>query len=187
MGKLLNACRLFHLAYLSQPGGERPIYRAIRRHKARTILEIGMGAGLRSSRMIDAMWRSGGREGIRYAGIDLFELSPDAGASKLSLKSAHCQLKPTGAKVRLVPGDPFTALARAANEIGACDVIVVAAGHDSDSLSRAWFYVPRLLHPGTQVFVERAAAEPNLSIFDILGHDEIRRLAHAGMPRRTAA
>jgi hypothetical protein len=124
---------------------------------------------------------------MHYAGIDLFELSSDVGPPKLSLKSAHCKLKPTGAKVRLVPGDPFTALARSANEIGACDVIVVAGGHDPDALGRAWFYIPRLLHPGTQVFVERVGEAANVSVFELLSHEEIRRLAHAGMPRRTAA
>jgi hypothetical protein len=187
MVKLLNACRLLYLAYLSQPTGERLVYRAIRRNRARHVLEIGMGVGIRACRMIETMRRSGGSEGIHYAGIDLFELSPGAGRSKLSLKSAHCKLKPTGAKVRLVPGDPFTALARSANEIGVCDVIVVAGGHDHDALGRAWFYVPRLLHPRTQVFVERAGTESNVSAFELLAHDEIRRLAHAGTPRRTAA
>jgi hypothetical protein len=178
MGKLLNACRFIYLAHLSQPAGERPIYRAIRRNRARSVLEIGMGAGLRACRMIEVMRRSAAGESIHYAGIDLFR-------PKLSLKSAHCKLKPTGAKVRLVPGDPFTGLARSANEIGACDVIVVAGGHDHDALSRAWFYVPRLLHAGTHVFVEQVAAET--SVFELLSHDEVRRLAHAGMPRRTAA
>jgi hypothetical protein len=187
MGKLLNSCRLLYLTYFSQPVGERLIYRAIRRSKAKSVLEIGMGAGVRACRLIEVMRRSAGGEGLRYAGIDLFELSPTAGSSKLSLKSAHCKLKPTGAQVRLVPGDPFTALARAANEIGVCDVVVVSAGHDAGSLSRAWFYVPRLLASGTQVFIERAGAEPNLSVFELLSHEEIRRLAQAGMPRRTAA
>jgi hypothetical protein len=187
MGKLLNSCRLLYLAYFSRPVGERLIYRAIRRNKARSVLEIGMGAGVRACRMVETMQRSALGGSIRYAGIDLFELSPAPGPSQLSLKSAHCKLKPTGAQVRLVPGDPFTALARAANEIGACDVIVVAAGHDSASLSRAWFYLPRLLDAGTQVFVERAGAEANRSVFELLSHEEIRRLAQSGLPRRTAA
>jgi hypothetical protein len=187
MGKLTNSCRFLYLAYFSHPSGERPIYRALRRQRAKSVLEIGMGTGLRAGRMIETMRRSAGGQGICYAGIDLFELSPAAGPSKLSLKSAHCQLKPTGAKVRLVPGDPFTALARAANEIGVCDMIVVAAGHDRDSLSRAWFYVPRLLHGGTTVYLERADEESGRSSFELLPHDEIRRLAQAATPRRTAA
>ncbi|HWB08581.1 MAG TPA: hypothetical protein VG826_05130 [Pirellulales bacterium] len=187
MGKLTNSCRLLYFAYFSQPAGDRPIYRAIRRQRAKSVLEIGIGSGLRASRMIEAMRRAAGGDGLRYAGIDLFELSPAAGPLKLSLKAAHCKLKPTGAKVRLVPGNPFEALASAANEIGVCDLILVTAGHDPDSLSRAWFYLPRLLHPGTHVYIERGREEGGPSSFELLSHDEIRRLAQAGMPRRTAA
>ncbi|MGH6737783.1 MAG: hypothetical protein ACREDY_01910 [Bradyrhizobium sp.] len=133
------------------------------------------------------MRRTHGSECLWYSGIDLFELSPADETSKLSLKAAHCMLKPTGARVRLVPGDPFTALAAAANTIGASDVIVIAAGHDAESLRRAWFYIPRMLHPATQVFVERSDGGTIPPVFQVISHDEIRRRALASMPHRTAA
>jgi hypothetical protein len=183
---LINYCRLFYLAHLSQPLGERPVYRAIRRSRVRSILEIGMGAGLRTSRMIETMRRVSGN-GLHYTGIDLFELSPASDGPKLSLKEAHCKLKPTGARIRLVPGDPYTALARTANDIGPCDLIIVAAGHDAESLNRAWFYVPRLLHSATLVLVEQPDDRTNQPTFQQLLHDDIRRRANAGLPRRTAA
>lgn len=184
---LINYCRLFYLAHLSQPVGERPIYRAIRRSRIRSILEIGMGAGRRTSRMIETMRRVCGNEGLHYTGIDLFELSPASDRPKLSLKQAHCKLKPTGARTRLVPGDPFTALARAANDIGPCDLIIVSAGHEPESLNRAWLYVPRLLHSTTLVFVEQPDGRTNVPSFQPLSHDDVRRRAKAGLPRRTAA
>lgn len=186
MGKLFNACRLIYLAYFSKPAGDRLIYRAIRRGKVKSVLELGLGCGLRTGRMFETVRRSQGSTGLCYTGIDLFELSPAADRARLSLKAAHCKLKPSGARVRLVPGDPFTALARAANEIGACDLIVIAADQAGESLNRAWFYIPRLLHPTTQVFVERPG-DGSMPNFESLSHDEVRRLAHASAPRRTAA
>ena len=187
MGKLLNSCRLFYLAHFSQPAKDRVIYRAIRRGKVRSVLELGMGDAVRSSRMIEAIKWTGGVAGVYYTGIDLFELSAAAGQNKLSLKAAHCKLKPTGARIRLVPGDLLTALAQAANEIGPCDLIVISADQAGESLTKAWFYIPRLLHPSTHVFVERADGEKTPASFELLPHDEVRRLAQASVPRRTAA
>lgn len=186
MAKLFNSVRLFYLAYLSKPVGNRVIYRSIVRGRAKRVLEIGLGQGVRACRMIETMQRASHEQPVSYCGIDLFELSHGHRSAGLSLKAAHCKLKPTGARVRLVPGDPFSALAAMANTIGACDVIVIAAGHEADSLQRAWFYVPRLLHSTTQVFVEQTG-DGKTPIFESLSHDEIRRRAQAGMPRRTAA
>ena len=185
MAKLFNSVRLFYLTYLSKPAGDRVIYRAIVRGRAKRVLEIGLGQGLRACRMIETMQRVSHEQLVSYCGIDLFELSHGQSSSRLSLKAVHCKLKPTGARVRLVPGDPFSALVAMANTIGVCDVIVIAAGHDAESLDRAWFYVPRLLHSTTQVFLE--TVDGKTPLFESLSHDEIRRRAQAGIPRRTAA
>ena len=56
----------------------------------------------------------------------------------------------------MLPGNPFTALARSANALGPMDVILIAADQDAPSLERAWFYVPRLLRASTRVFQEIA-------------------------------
>ena len=186
MSKLFNSVRLFYLTYLSRPAGDRLIYRAIARNRAKRVLEIGIGSAARACRMVETMRRTNHGEVVRYCGIDLFELSHGQNSTGLSLKATHCKLKPTGARVRLVPGDPYSALAAMANTIGVCDVIVVAAGHDADSLARAWFYVPRLLHSTTKVFAGQIDGGKT-PIFELLSHDEIRRRAQAGMPRRTAA
>jgi hypothetical protein len=186
MAKLFNSVRLFYLSYFAKPAGDRLIYRAIVRGRAKRVLEIGIGSAVRACRMIETMRRTSDGDGVSYCGIDQFELSRGHNSATLSLKAAHCKLQRTGARVRLVPGDPFSALAAMANTIGACDVIVIAAGHDVDSLGRAWFYVPRLLHSTTQVFAE-PTGDGKTPIFESLSHDEIRRRAHAGIPRRTAA
>ncbi len=81
---------------------------------------------------------------VHYIGVDLFELRP-CGTAGLTLKTAYRLLRTAGARVKLVPGDPLSALARTANSINRVDTIII--GHDVDvqSLARAWFYLPRML------------------------------------------
>lgn len=186
MRRLLDAIRLAHLAYFSKPAGDRIVYRAIRRTRARKILELGLREGRRARRIIEAATR-GAAESVSYTGIDLFELRPPAENDGLSLKEAHSLLKPTRARVRLIPGDPFAALARMANEIGPCDLIVIASDQPAESLERAWFYVPRLLHATTNVFIERPGSEQAATRCELLAHDEIRRRAALCGHRRRAA
>lgn len=186
MGKLFGLCRLWHLAYFSRPAKDRPLYRAIRRGRVSRILELGIGDGVRSGRLIEIARRTHTAGPLYYTGVDLFE-SSSAGQGRLTLKAAHCRLKPTGARLRFVPGEVFTALACAANDIGPCDLIVISADQEQgDSLTKAWFYVPRLLHPATQIFLERPAEGSTPARFEQLGHNEIRRRALAAVRRKAA-
>lgn len=153
---LISARRLryIHLAYLSHPKADRAIYRAIRRGGARSIVEMGIGDGRRAERMIRLAqsWQLDSR--IRYTAIDPFELRADDAGPGLSLKAAYRRLKATGAKVQVVPGDPFVALSRVANSLTRTDLLLISADQDEASLKQAWFYVPRMLHEGSQVFFE---------------------------------
>jgi hypothetical protein len=185
MKKLLTRCHFAYLSYFSHPAKDRIVYRAIRRGGVSHILELGMEQGLRSSRMIDLAKHRQAEGTVRFTGIDLFESSA-VGAAGISLKAAHCRLQATGARVRLVPGDPFNALATSANHVGPCDLIVISASQSGESLTKAWFYIPRLLRPATQVFLERPDGVKSPAHFEQLDHDEIRRLAQAAT-RRTAA
>ncbi len=185
MRKLFNWLRSAHLVYVASPAGERTVYREIQRRQTRKILEVGVGGGQRARRMIEAAMR-GAAGRVCYAGIDLFEMRPPS-HDRLTLKQAHALLKPSGARVRLIPGDPFTALAGMANEIGPCDLIVIADDQPEDSLARAWFYLPRLLHAGTVVFAQRCSAADAASEFALMSHEEIHgRAARRGARRRAA-
>ncbi|HEX5442413.1 MAG TPA: hypothetical protein VFW87_01230 [Pirellulales bacterium] len=185
MRKLFDWLRSAHLVYVASPAGERLIYREIPRRQTRKILELGVGGGQRARRMIETARREAVGP-VSYAGVDLFELRPSTD-DHLTLKQAHALLKPSGARVRLIPGDPFSALARMANEIGPCDLIVVAADQPEESLQRAWFWVPRLLHAGTAVFAERPDAPDAPAQFALIGHEEIQQRAAQCIARRRAA
>ena len=145
-----------YLTLLSKPAHERALYKVIRRLAPQSIVEIGVGLGVRAGRMIAVAQRYLPNEGIRYTGIDLFEARTESGTG-LPLKEAHKRLKATGANIRVIPGDPLSALARSANALQSTDLLIVAADQDAQSLSNAWFYVPRMLHDKSLVLVEELA------------------------------
>jgi len=150
----LDILKYAHLAYFSQPKSERILYRAIRRQRPRSLVEIGVGDGIQSQRMIKLCSQIVGARQFRYAGIDLFE-AREATRPGITLKLAHKTLKPLAGKVQLLPGDPFSALSRSANSLTQTDLIVIRSDHDADSMQRAWFYLPRMLSERCLVFHER--------------------------------
>lgn len=165
--------KYLHLAYFSKPVADRAIYRAIRKLRPRSIVEIGLGTGVRAVRMIAVAARYRPQDRIDYTGIDLFE----AGNAGLSLKSAYRDLMASGGRIKLVPGDPFSALSRAANSLTETDLLVIGSGLDGPSLEKAWFYVPRMLGEHASIYVEHEGSDSNATAFNLLSAAEINRLA----------
>jgi len=157
--------RSLYLSYFSKPKGYRPLYRAIRKRPPTKIVELGIGTAERTLRMLELC--AAGAE-TNYTGIDLFEARGEG----------------AGVKVRLVPGDPFSALSRTANASAGQDLILISADQDRESLARAWFYVPRMMHPGTLVLLEETVnGEPVLSQLLLV---DVETLAQAPKVRRAA-
>jgi len=161
----------FFLSRFSKPAADRPIYRLIRQHKVRSIVEIGIGTGLRTMRMIRTAQQASPHDTITYAGIDLFEMGPGG----MKLKDTYCTLKGTGAKVRLIPGQFGTALPLKANELTGSDLIVISADQPAEPGSLGWFYVPRMLHESTLVMIEERQGDT--TAFRKLSRLEIEQLA----------
>ncbi len=183
---IASGIRFFYLAYLSKPQADRVVYRVVRRHRVRHILELGIGTATRAQRMIEvaSVWAS--PRDVRYTGIDLFEAQASGHHAGLSLKAAHQTLKRTGAMIRLCPGDPCSALARVANEIRQVDLVVVSAGVEESSMEQAWRFVPRLLHGSSLVFVEAEPTPNGEHVLRCLRRCEIDTLATAATLRRAA-
>ena len=178
--------RYLYLAYLSKPVGDRVLYRAVRGVPARRILEIGISSAGRTTRLVKLAERCGGGEPVRYTAIDLFEARGADKPAGLSLKETHQLLSTSGAKVQLIPGDPSSALPRVANSLTGTDLIVIGADYDVSSLGGAWFYVPRMLGPGTRVYLEDRSQASDETTFRLVPAAEIERLA-SGCRRRRAA
>lgn len=171
---VLHSLQYAHLAWFSKPRADRRLYRIIRKQQIRSIVELGIGNAVRTQRMIRLAVRLAADTPVRYTGVDLFEARP-AEQPGLPFKRAYQILMPLGAKLRLVPGDPFSGLVRAANELTGTDLLIVAADQEPDSLARAWFYVPRMLHDRSLVFVEEPQAGGGTE-FRLLSPDEVNRL-----------
>ena len=121
-----------------------------------------------------------------YAGIDLFE-ARESNRPGLTFKQAYQRIRPLAGKVKLLPGDPYSALARGANELTGTDLIVVAADQDAESLARAWFYIPRMLHPRSVVLIEERPDNGNTTQLRRIPGDEIQQRAALSAPRRRRA
>jgi len=182
----LSAARLIkylQFAYLSKPPVEKSIFRTIRTTRAGHLVELGVGTGQLAMRMIELAASYSTRPRVQYTGIDLFELRQDDDR-RLSLRQTHQLLCRTDARVRLIPGDPYAALARHANTLLDTDLIVVHADQDPALLAHAWFYVPRMLHAGSRVIIE---SEDKSTPPRLLDPGAVRQLADATKPRRRAA
>jgi predicted O-methyltransferase YrrM len=180
----VNGLESLWLAYLSQPAGDRVLYRAIRKHRVRRILEIGLSGGRRSLRMIRLAKRYAADAKIRYVGVDLFEDKQETAFPTTSLKSVYRTLRRTGALVHLLPGDPAEALTRSANALPGNELVLISADLNPDSLARAWFYLPRMLSRGAMIFQAEMLGEK--SGWRSVPRIEIERLAARGTRRRAA-
>lgn len=174
-----------YLSYFAKPAQDRQLFALIRRHKIGSIVELGVGAGVRAIRMIEMAQRHCTSE-IRYTGIDLFEARANA-EQGLSLKQAYKSLRATGAKVQLVPGDPFSSLARTANSLTGTQLLLISADQDEESLGRAWFYIPRMLTEQPLVLVERSSESGAKSKYNRLTQSDIDTLSGANQQHRRAA
>ena len=171
------------LLYFSQPAADRGLYGGVKGKSIRSVVEIGIGSGLRTQRLLEVLsWRADNLP-LRYTGIDLFEARPQDQPG-LSLKQAFHDLRPKHVTVKLVPGDPYSALLRVANSLAGTDLVIISADQDQESLERAWTYLPRILHNDSLIFREACESKPvgkapAKSSYQKLTLLEIQRLAAA--------
>jgi len=158
LGRLLSSVQPSHMpaaSYwnallwmnLSKPSCDCALYRRVLKSKPCRIVELGVGDLTRAVRVIALAQRSHS-DTIHYCGIDLFEARSE---QPLMLKEAYRQLAPSGAKVRLVPGDLLPALARTANMLTASDLLIIDARVSPADLESVLQFLPRMLSPATAV------------------------------------
>ena len=156
----------------SKPICDRAIYQLIRKHKFRSIVEIGLEDGARSGNMIRIAKKFGVSPNVRYTGVDLFD-ARDSSQVNLPLIEVHRRLKGENTKTQLVPGDIRTAIPQIANSHVRTDLIVISAGFDEASLDASWLYFPRMLHSGSLVLIQHTPGGK----FDCMNRLEIEKVA----------
>jgi hypothetical protein len=132
MARLVRQLRYLYLAFFSKPVPDRRLYRHIRRHKSRRILELGVGTRERALRLIEVAAQAGPNR-VSYTGVDLFEMRSESDGPGVSLKLAYRDLQASGARVRLVPGRANSALAQTANSLGPHDLVLIAADQPDEA------------------------------------------------------
>jgi hypothetical protein len=181
---IFNQTRQAYLCYLSKPKANRPVYRAVFNAHAKNILEMGVGDGQQALRWIEVAKIASPGEEIRYVGLDPFEGRSPADGPGLSFKDAHQLLRGQGVNVKLVPGDPAESLIRTANSLGKIDILLLPSSLDTPECSRLWFFIPRLLHENSLVFVEHLS-EDGSTEFHLKPREEIN--SQATVSNRRAA
>ena len=175
-----------YLNWFCQPKCDRRLYRAVGRIRPTRIVQIGVGDLSRARRLLALARRYRAGQLIDYAGIDLFEARRDDSPS-VSLKSAHRQLRQPGTRVRLIPGDPASALSRWANVLTETDLVIVDSRHDADDLARVWFFLPRMLHEDSVVARYQAEHASSAQTLSFLKLTDVCALARSSAGKSRAA
>ena len=168
--KPISSLSSFYLSSFSSPACNRVLYRTIRRQKVSSILEIGVGNGTRATKLI-RMAQKYSTCNVRYTGVDGFEASP---GHQISYKDCHQKLNSLDAKLQLVPGDLMSSIVRIANSHVRTDMLVISSGYNTSDLDDVWFYVPRMLHAASVVFLQDLSDSEGY--FEQLGRLEIERM-----------
>ena len=187
--KPISALQYFSWSQLSKPTNDRIAFRTIKKNKFRTLVEVGLGEGVRCERMIRVAQKYSGSSKVRYTGIDLFE---DRAASEKQLKliEMHRQLNGLGAKAQLVPGDFGSSIQRIANSHLRTDLVVVQYDQEGDifdnaEFANAWKFLPRMLHASSVVMLFFPNDE--YEVFNFLDvEDQLRQLESGSEMRRAA-
>ncbi len=78
------------------------------------------------------------------------------------------------ARIQLVPGEAAAAIQRIANSHLRTDMLVISSQCNTTDLEMVWFYVPRMLHAASIIFLQDAGSA--LGPFKKLGRLEIERM-----------
>jgi hypothetical protein len=176
--KPISAFKFFLLSHFGKPACNREIYKAIKKFKVHSIVEVGMGDGTRAETLIQIAQKFSLTETIRYTGIDMFEGRED-GQPKLMLKEMHKRLNVLGIKAQLVPGSPEMGISRIANSHLRTDLIVISSNGCGEALEACWMYLPRMLHAQSLVMIQPA----NEANFETLSRLEVEKRVAQQKPR----
>jgi len=168
--------KYLQITLLSKPVENRVLYRAIAKHRPRSIVELGVGLAERSTTMIKLAQRYQAATDLQYSGLDLFE-GRDHRSPGITLKRAHRLLGGLSAKVQLFPGELCGSLARKGNLLANADLFVVDMLHNPEALQRLWEPLARLVRDDSLVYVGQRQAGSQRIQFVSLTHDQLRQLA----------
>jgi hypothetical protein len=176
--------RYAYCAHFSRPKNARQVYRLAKRHKVCRIVEVGITDIRRAIAVIEVAQRFSPDQSVSYTGIDWFDMRGEK-LESLALKEAYQLLRPTGANVRLVPGEPGRSLVGAANAHANTDLILISHAVSNGELSPAWYYVPRMLHERSIILREQKDNDGAIE-FTTLSHAQVAAWGRPDSRRKAA-
>jgi len=175
--KPMSSLNSLYLSTFAAPACDRVLYRTIRRLRISSMLEIGVGDATRATKLIRMAQKYGSGQ-VRYTGVDAFEGNPSC---RITLKDCHQKLNALGARIRLVPGDLASSILQIAISHVRTDMLIISSEYHTSELEQAWYYVPRMLHAASVVFLQDAKDKEGY--FEQIGRLEIERIIkHASRP-----
>lgn len=145
-------------ALFAPPTPDRQLLRLTKGHSIRRVVELGLEDVATTKRLLEQLVKNAGGETVSYTVIDLFE-QRGQGVPQLRLADAYRELRPTDVRMRVAPGSISSGLANEANALGDTDLLLLAQHATDDAIGAAWFYIPRMCHPGT-VVLRRESFDP---------------------------
>lgn len=139
-----------HRALFAKPSPERQLLKLVKQQPIRRVVEVGVESIETTSQLLNALAKQAGGEPIVYTAIDPFDERP-APLEPLPLRQAYRSLVATQAQTRLIPGPLGPSVAAEANSLADTDLLLLSREASDAELGGAWFYIPRMCHPGTMV------------------------------------
>ncbi len=166
------------IRHFSKPASDRPLLVHLLDHPVRSILEIGIGNGERTQRVIDLAHLPSDVAQLRYCGVDPFESAPE-GRAHLKLKQAHRLLSERGVKAHLVPGELHASLMRVTHTVQPSELVIIDHGYGVHSeLGQALNqWLPRLATEDAVIFARAQSTDTLQRVSIDRGQVAVRKAA----------
>lgn len=137
-------------AFFSKPTPERQLLKLVKSQPIHRIVELGIDSLETTVCLLTTLGKQIPNERLAYTAIDPFDERP-ADQTPLSLGETYRRLIATGAKLQMTPGALDASVAMQANSLANTDLLLLSSRATDESLQQAWYYFPRMCHPGTMV------------------------------------
>ncbi len=158
----LNWLQRFYWERIAKPASDRELYRHLIATPISSVMELGIGRGERMRRIARLVHFPEGCTQLRYIGLDRFESATDQ-SQHLTLKQAHQQAMQLGFKATLIPGEINSSIARAAQKVGSCDLIIADGAMDPHCIQASPIgqWIHHITHGSSAIF---ACSQPGTSL-----------------------
>ncbi len=175
-------------AFFSKPTPEQTLLKLVKGQSIHRVVEVGVESLEATVSLLTQLDKQADVERVQYTAIDPFDERAD-GETPLTLGEAYRELVATGARLQMTPGTIAASIATQANSLGDTDLLLLSSHATDDALEQAWYYLPRMCHPGTLVLrLNEAATADEPSEWQPMNLGEISALAgnRSEQPRRAA-